>query len=198
MITMAYFKKQGVVTYVPAALGPPDSVCYDRVALMSQPSGGASATRSPDEVPSGGMFDGRVGQKPDVILNRGALVGGTLGDPMSAHRSVGPNEFAKHLRETCGDDLVLQELSLMLKQHNAKCTLSMTLLRNRMQSDMFSFADSYRACAGPFPFFSKRGLSKCVMLDDPGRRCAGGKLMHLRNVTMVARLLVMSNDEDRG
>ena len=57
----------------------------------------------------------------------------------------------------------------MLKQHNAKCILSTTMLRNQLQSDMFAFAekmvpfvkDRCRCCA-------KRVLSKCITLSRTG------------------------------
>lgn len=66
----------------------------------------------------------------------------------------------------------------MLKQQNAKCMLSMSLLRSRMQSDMLSFADRIvllvrdrcRCCQA-------RGLSKCVTLDGSSK-CSDGIFVH--------------------
>lgn len=62
----------------------------------------------------------------------------------------------------------------MLKQQNAKCTLSMSLLRSRMQSDMVCFADRIvslvrdrcRCC-------QNRGLSKCVTIAGSHKDLAG-------------------------
>lgn len=168
MIVMARCDQRGVVTYVPGAVRPTDSVCYTRVVLGSPPCGVATSIPSSSKRPVVGSFE---------TPKREAMVGGvsankspatSLGDPME-NRFVGLSDFSKHLRQICKDDSVLEELSLMLKQHNVKCTLSTTLLRNQLQSNMFCFAekmvafvkDQCRCCA-------KKGLSKCITICETG------------------------------
>ncbi|KAM3213880.1 hypothetical protein ACQJBY_066362 [Aegilops geniculata] len=191
MILMARCDQRGVITYVPGAVRPPDSVCYTRAVACSPKS------RVDTSIPSSskqGVFSSfvtpsRGGSTSGVNVNRGPLK--FLSDPISANRSIGPSDFSKHLRQICKDDPVLEEMSLMLKQHNAKCTLSTTLLRNQLQYDMFCFAEKMvefvkercRCC-------SKRGLSKCIKLCESGEDRAART-----GVFEVGRRLEMSDDE---
>ncbi|XBI08340.1 hypothetical protein VPH35_136086 [Triticum aestivum] len=140
----------------------------------------------------------RVDQRTlDLGVHATTAPADSLGDVRSAYHSIGPRDFANHLRRTCYGDPVLEELSLMLKQQNAKCMLSMSLLRSRMQSDMLSFADRIvllvrdhcRCCQA-------RGLSKCVTLDGSSKCSDDAQAMHSRVIPMVARRLEMSDDED--
>ncbi|XBJ25750.1 hypothetical protein VPH35_003328 [Triticum aestivum] len=139
MITMARCEQRGSITYVPGVLRPADSVCYVWVfAASSLCMEGKSRPSSPKQPSS------RMSVTPKYQTSKVRLDGKTgpfnyLGDPMAAHKSVGPSDFSKYVRQICKDDPALQELSLMLKQHNAKCMLSTTLLRNQLQSDMFFF-----------------------------------------------------------
>ncbi|XP_037424828.1 uncharacterized protein LOC119289653 isoform X1 [Triticum dicoccoides] len=141
MIIMAYGMKHGKWGYVPAGVRPAELVMYTRPDTTRQGcidyhvSSGLvkqSVPRVPDRV------DQRT---PDLGVHATTAPDDYLGDVRSAYHSLGPRDFANHLRQTCYGDPVLEELSLMLKQQNAKCTLSMSLLRSRMQSDMLSFAD---------------------------------------------------------
>ncbi|XBI98484.1 hypothetical protein VPH35_018715 [Triticum aestivum] len=139
---------------------------------------------------------------PDLGVHATMAPADYLGDVRSAYHSRGPRDFANHLRQTCyGDPIsfVLEELSLMLKQQNAKCTLSMSLLRSRMQSDMLSFADRIvslvrdrcRCCQA-------RGLSKCVTLDGSSKCSDDAQAMHSRVIPTVARRLEMLDDEEKN
>ncbi|KAM3349061.1 hypothetical protein ACQJBY_022304 [Aegilops geniculata] len=196
MIIMAYGMKHGKWGYVPGGVRPAELVMYTRPdttrqgRIDSHVSSGSvkqSVTRVPDRV------DQRT---PYLGVHATTAPANSLGDVRSAYHSLGPRDFANHLRQTCYGDPVLEELSLMLKQHNAKCTLSMSLLRSRMQSDMLSFADGIvplvrdrcRCCQA-------RGLSKCVTLDGSSKCSDDAQGMHSRVILMVARRLEMSDDE---
>ncbi|XBI61546.1 hypothetical protein VPH35_042327 [Triticum aestivum] len=167
MITMARCEQRGSITYVPGAIRPPDSVCYVPVSVTSAMWTDGMSLPSSSKQPSSRMSVTRKCRTSKVCLDAKTGAFNFFGDPMSANRSIGPSEFSKHLRQISKDDPALQELSLMLKQHNAKCTLAATLLRNQLQSDMFCFAekmvelvkDRCRCC-------SNRGLSKCTSLED--------------------------------
>ncbi|XBI94205.1 hypothetical protein VPH35_030892 [Triticum aestivum] len=191
MIIMARCTQRGMITYVPGALRPPDSVCYIRVTASSPVYRDSRLMESSSKHPVSRMF---------VTPNIQELKGGShdstaaknfFSNPMSATRSIGPSDFSKHLREICKDDPVLEELSLMLKQHNAKCTLSTTLLRNQLQHDMLCFAekmvafvkDRCRCCA-------EKGLSKCITINNDGEDGTSR-----RRVFEGARKLDMSDDE---
>ncbi|XP_044954025.1 uncharacterized protein LOC123404174 [Hordeum vulgare subsp. vulgare] len=191
MITMAQCKQRGVLTYVPGAVRPPDSVCYTRVVAMSPLCTDATSVvaSSKQPVSSMPMTPNYKTRKDRVDENTGQL--NLLADPMSASRSIGPADFSKYLREICKDDPVLEELSLMLKQHNAKCTLSTTLLRNQLQSDMLLFANKMVALAKRrWRCCHKRGLSKCITLEADGEE----HISHVP-VSKCGRRLNMSEEE---
>ncbi|XBJ07829.1 hypothetical protein VPH35_013283 [Triticum aestivum] len=176
---------------------PAELVMYTRPDMMRQGcidshSSSGSVKQSVPRMPD------RVDQRtPDLGVHATTAPADSLGDVRSAYHSLGPRDFANNLRRTCYGDPVLEELSLMLKQQNAKCTLSMSLLRSRMQSDMLSFADRIvllvrdrcRCCQA-------RGLSKCVTLDGSSKCSDDAQAMHSRVIPMVARRLEMSDDED--
>ncbi|XBJ08695.1 hypothetical protein VPH35_013937 [Triticum aestivum] len=176
---------------------PAKLVMYTRPDMMHQGciDSHASSGSVKQSVP---RMPNRVDQwTPDLGVHATTAPADSLGDVRSAYHSLGPRDFANHLRRTCYGDPVLEELSLMLKQQNAKCTLSMSLLRSRMQSDMLSFADRIvllvrdrcRCCQA-------RGLSKCVTLDGSSKCSDDAQAMHSRVIPMVARRLEMSDDED--
>ncbi|XP_037475596.1 uncharacterized protein LOC119353107 [Triticum dicoccoides] len=193
MILMARCEQQGVVTYVPAAVRPADSVCYTRAVAASPSCRGVASIPSSSKQPVVGLVDtpNHGASMASSNVKTGAF--NFLGDPMSASRSVGPVDFSKYLPQICKDDPVLEEMSLMLKQHNAKCILSTTMLRNQLQSDMFAFAekmvpfvkDRCRCCA-------KRVLSKCITLSRTGEEEGGASR---GGVFEVGRRLQMSDDE---
>ncbi|XP_037416644.1 uncharacterized protein LOC119279533 [Triticum dicoccoides] len=166
MIIMAYGMKHGKMSYVPAGVRPADLVCYSRPELRSEGCIGGDMLSASGKQSSSGVPN-RVEQRTPDLYVRGSMAPPVLlGDARSAYHSFGPRDFANHLRQTCQGDPVLEELSLMLKQQNAKCTMSMSLMRSRMQSDMLCFADRIvslvqercRCC-------QKRGRSKCITLD---------------------------------
>ncbi|XP_048540500.1 uncharacterized protein LOC125519771 isoform X2 [Triticum urartu] len=173
MITMARCEQRGSITYVPGVLRPADSVCYVWVFAASPLCmEGKSCPSSPKQPSS------RMSVTPKYQTSKVRLDGKTgpfnyLGDPMAAHKLVGPSDFSKYVRQICKDDPALRELSLMLKQHNAKCMLSTTLLRNQLQSDMFFFAEKMvELVKDRCRCYSNRGLSKCISLQNAGLYCS--------------------------
>ncbi|XP_044341661.1 uncharacterized protein [Triticum aestivum] len=93
----------------------------------------------------------------------------------------------------------LRELSLLLNEQNVRCRLNASELRNKMQADMFSFADRLvsivkehcRCCA-------RRGLKRCITLVEQGAASEGVPGMFKTPMRHVGRQLDLSDDDDGG
>ncbi|XP_073360820.1 uncharacterized protein [Aegilops tauschii subsp. strangulata] len=178
-------------------LRPADQVCYTRPDVRSQGFIDADVTSASGRYPNVEVSVRMKQRTPELVVPATTTRADSLGDARSAYHSLGPRDFANHLRRSCHGDPVLEELSLMLKQQNAKCTLSMSLLRSRMQADMLSFADRIvslvrdrcRCC-------EKRGRSKCISLNWSDKSSEDAQGIEQKALWTVARRLEMSDEED--
>lgn len=85
---------------------PPDVVCYTRVDVRSQAciGGDASAASEKEPIP---RVPERVDQRTPELFGHATIPPpNSLGEERSAYQSLGPRDFANHLRKTCHGDPV--------------------------------------------------------------------------------------------
>lgn len=92
-------------------------------------------------------------------------------DVRTPHRVLGPIDFAEHIRSRY-PSLVIDEITTLLKEQNARCQREISTARANAQADMIKFGDKLMAVlCNRCICCTARGFTDCPAraIDNPTR-----------------------------
>lgn len=158
-------------------------VCYARCRFpdcIEKTSDHLAGAGNPNQV-YGQQTDERAGS-----VHASSSSAAHLLDVQTPLRVLGPADFAEHLRSRY-PSLAMDELTILLKEQNARCQREINTARANMQADMIKFADKLMTSLGKrCVCCAARGFTDCparaidIRSGDTTRTPVGQKIPGVR------------------